>query len=85
MKNSDKKVIALGIAGAVLAVGGAVLISLADIKRSQWECPKCGGLFTPTLGEYILGVHTIHRRRLKCPSCGNISMCKHYAREEIFE
>ena len=85
MQSNKRITIALTAVGAALVTAGAVALSLADIKRNCWECPKCGELFTPTFGQYILGVHTIHKRMLKCPSCGNTSMCESYARDEIFE
>ena len=82
MSNKNKGAVALG---ATLITVGAIAISKADIKRSQWECSKCNTLFTPTLGQYILGVHTIHRRMLKCPTCGNTSMCRQHLRKNLFE
>lgn len=60
---------------AVFMLSIAIAIAL-DYSSGDYECRRCGHRFVPTLGAYILGVHTASKRYLKCPKCGKKSFCK---------
>lgn len=66
--------IILALATAAVGVGAA---SLLEVKASYYECPNCGELFKPSVGDYIKGYHTFTKRRLTCPKCGKKGMCRH--------
>lgn len=67
-------IVALALATAVAGVGAAARL---EVKAGYYECPYCGALFVPTMGEYVKGYHTLTRRRLTCHSCGKTGMCRH--------
>ena len=67
-------VVALAVATGVVGVGATAAL---DAQTGCYECPSCGQLFVPTLGEYVKGYHTLTRRRLTCPHCGKTAMCRH--------
>ena len=69
------KLVLVGISLAVLFAGIFVCTHL-DIDSSIYECKHCHARFTPTVGAYLIGMHTITKRHLKCPECGKRSWCK---------
>lgn len=71
--------VALVIISAAVFAFGIVCAILIDHTDGEYECPKCGSVFKPTLGEYVWGVHTLTKRRLKCHECGKKSFCKRKA------
>ena len=66
--------IILAFATAVAGIGAAAVL---EVKAGYYECPSCGELFVPSIGEYVKGYHTITKRRLTCPRCGKRGMCRH--------
>lgn len=66
--------IILAFATAVAGIGAAAVL---EVKAGYYECPDCGELFVPSIGEYVKGYHTITKRRLTCPRCGRRGMCRH--------
>lgn len=68
------RVLLIGIAVVIIAIAVGVACVL-DREAGEYECPKCGERFVPTMKAYVLGAHTITRRRLKCPHCGKRSYC----------
>lgn len=60
-----------------LPVAGVGAAARLEVKAGYYECPHCGALFVPTMGEYVKGYHTLTRRRLTCHSCGKTGMCRH--------
>lgn len=69
--------VALIMFAAVTAVVGIGAAATIEVKAGYYECPNCGALFIPTMGEYIKGYHTFTRRKLTCPECGKRGMCRH--------
>lgn len=67
-------VVALALATAVAGTGAAARL---EVKAGYYECPHCGALFVPTMGEYVKGYHTLTRRRLTCHNCGKTGRCRH--------
>ena len=66
-------VLALAVATGAAGIGTAAAL---DAQAGCYECPSCGQLFVPVLGEYVKGYHTLARRRLTCPHCGKTGMCR---------
>lgn len=66
--------IILAFATAVAGIGAAAVL---EVKAGYYECPGCGKLFVPSIGEYVKGYHTFTKRRLTCPRCGKRVMCRH--------
>ena len=66
--------IILAFATAVAGIGAAAVL---EMKAGYYECPGCGELFVPSIGEYVKGYHTFTKRRLTCPRCGKRGMCRH--------
>ena len=66
-------VLALAMATGAAGIGTAAAL---DAQAGCYECPSCGQLFVPALGEYVKGYHTLTRRRLTCPHCGKTGMCR---------
>lgn len=66
--------IILAFATAVAGIGAAAVL---EVKAGYYECPGCGELFVPSIGEYVKGYHTFTKRRLACPRCGKRGMCRH--------
>lgn len=66
--------IILAFATAVAGIGAAAVL---EVKAGYYECPGCGELFVPSIGEYVKGYHTFTKRRLTCPRCGRRGMCRH--------
>lgn len=70
------RIVLILLAAAVAAVGiGAA--AMLEIRAGWYECPHCGALFVPTMGDYVKGYHTLTKRRLTCPDCGTTGMCRH--------
>lgn len=65
--------IGVGVLQIVLAV---VIACVLDREAGAYECPECGERFVPSMGEYMMALHTITRRRLRCPKCGAKRYCK---------
>ena len=61
----------------IIAIAGFWAASVLDLEAGYYECPHCGAHFTPSLWEYLRGIHTVTKRRLKCHTCGKTSMCRH--------
>ena len=66
--------IILAFATAVTGIGAAAVL---EVRAGYYECPGCGELFVPSIGEYVKGYHTFTKRRLTCPRCGKRGMCRH--------
>ena len=64
----------LAFATAAACIGAAAVL---EVKAGYYECPGCGELFVPSIGEYVKGYHTFTKRRLTCPRCGKRGMCRH--------
>ena len=64
----------LAFATAAAGIGAAAVL---EVKAGYYECPGCGELFVPSIGEYGKGEHTFTKRRLTCPRCGKRGMCRH--------
>ena len=69
----------IGISIAII-FGGCMLACYFDNESGIFECKHCGEKFVPTLGAYIMGIHTPTRRYLKCPHCNKKSWCKQHRR-----
>ena len=80
LKECTKQAVATTIS-AVIAVGAAAMISCVTLKAGEYECPRCGEKFTPTMFEYVKAVHMFNKRKLRCPVCGNKSFCKYHFRK----
>lgn len=65
----------IGIGLAVL-LGGLFVAAALEWDAGTYECRHCQTRFVPTLGEYMMGMHTLTTRHLRCPNCGKKSMCK---------
>ena len=65
----------IGIGLAVL-LGGLLVAAALEWSAGTFECRHCKTRFVPTMGQYIMGMHTLTTRHLRCPSCGKKSMCK---------
>ncbi|MBQ8343507.1 MAG: helix-turn-helix domain-containing protein [Clostridia bacterium] len=72
------------IALTVIFVG---IVSAFVLERTAFafKCSHCGNRFVPTVGAYIMGMHTITKRHLKCPKCGVRNWCKICPKYEIKE
>ena len=66
--------IAMAIATGVLGIAGTAIL---DREAGAFECPHCGELFVPSMGEYTMAYHTFTKRRLTCPHCQKTGMCRH--------
>ena len=69
--------IGLLLLSAAVGVTGIGAAAALEIRAGYYQCPSCGEIFVPTMGEYVKGYHTFTRRRLKCPKCGKVGMCRH--------
>lgn len=72
------KVILIVIA-AVVMFGGIAVAATLEMTSGAYECPNCGTRFVPSVGAYMLGMHTLTRRHLKCPKCGKLGWCRRRA------
>ena len=69
--------IALIVFAAAVAAAGIGAAAMLEVRAGHYECPHCGALFVPKMGDYVKGYHTLTRRRLRCPHCGKTGMCRH--------
>lgn len=69
--------IALILLAAAVAAVGIGAAAMLEIRAGWYECPHCGALFVPTMGDFVKGYHTLTKRRLTCPDCGKTGMCRH--------
>lgn len=69
------RVTLVGVSLVVLFAGIFVCTHI-DADSSIYECRHCQARFTPTIGAYLIGMHTPTKRHLKCPECGKRSWCK---------
>lgn len=69
--------IALILLAAAVGAAGIGAAAMLEIRAGWYECPHCGALFVPTMGDYVKGYHTLTKRRLTCPDCGITCMCRH--------
>lgn len=69
--------IALIVFAAAVAAAGIGAAAMLEVRAGHYECPHCGALFVPTMGDYVKGYHILTRRRLRCPHCGKTGMCRH--------
>lgn len=67
--------IVLVVGGLIFLAVGLVMFCEIDRKIGYFECKNCGHKFEPTLGAYIMGMHTIRKRYLKCPNCKKSTWC----------
>lgn len=67
--------ILLIVIGAVVILTGIGVAVALEITCGAFECRKCGHRFVPSVGAYLMGVHTATTRLLKCPKCKKISWC----------
>ena len=65
----------IGIGLAVL-LGGLIVAAALEWDAGTFECKHCKARFEPTMGAYIMGMHTLTTRHLRCPECGKKSWCK---------
>lgn len=65
----------IGIGLAVM-VGGLFVAAALEWDAGTFECKHCQHRFVPTMGAYIMGMHTLTTRHLRCPKCGKKSWCK---------
>ena len=65
----------IGIGLAVL-LGGLIVAAALEWDAGTFECKHCKARFVPTMGAYIMGMHTLTTRHLRCPECGKKSWCK---------
>lgn len=68
--------VALLLLASATAAAGVGAAAVLDRGAGYFECPRCGTLFVPTMGEYVKGLHTFTRRRLTCPRCGGTGLCR---------
>ena len=68
--------ITLVVFAVAVILAGIAVAAVLEREAGTYECPKCRARFVPTMGAYVMGVHTITKRRLACPECKEISMCK---------
>lgn len=45
-------------------------------ETNVYICSCCKKEFSPSVKDYIFGMHTFNSRRLKCPHCHKVSYCK---------
>lgn len=69
------KIAVLAIAFTIIFVGVAMAIVL-ERMATDFECSCCHQRFVPTVGAYLMGMHTMTRRLLKCPKCGVRNWCR---------
>lgn len=74
--------IALIVLALVIIFAAATAAIVLERRACEYKCSYCGGRFTPSIGAYLMGVHTINRRLLKCPNCGVRNWCSLSLREE---
>ena len=67
--------ILLIVIGAVVILTGIGVAVALEITCGAFECRKCGHRFVPSVGAYLIGLHTLTTRYLKCPKCGKRSWC----------
>ena len=67
--------ILLIVIGAVVILTGIGVAVALEITCGAFECRKCGHRFVPSVGAYLMGMHTATTRFLKCPKCGKRSWC----------
>ena len=63
------------IAGIILMIALATLISVVYFKSVAYICPNCHEVFIPRFKEAFWAYHTPRMRRLTCPKCGHKGMC----------
>ena len=68
--------VTLVVASLVILFGGIFVCTHLDADSSIYECKHCHVHFKPSVGAYLIGMHTITKRYLKCPECGKRSWCK---------
>lgn len=68
--------IILIVLGFVILIPGLIVTCMLDNDAGSFECKHCGHRFVPSLGAYIMGLHTLTTRHLKCPKCGKRSWCR---------
>ena len=67
--------ILLIVIGAVVILTGIGVAVALEITCGAFECRKCGHRFVPSVGAYLMGIHTATTRFLKCPKCKKMSGC----------
>ncbi|MBQ8406134.1 MAG: helix-turn-helix transcriptional regulator [Clostridia bacterium] len=67
--------ILLIVIGAVVILTGIGVAVALEITCGAFECRKCGHRFVPSVGAYLMGIHTATTRLLKCPKCKKTSWC----------
>ena len=67
--------ILLIVIGAVVILTGIGVAVALEITCGAFECRKCGHRFVPSVGAYLMGMHTATTRLLKCPKCKKTSWC----------
>ena len=67
--------ILLIVIGAVVIFTGIGVAVALEITCGAFECRKCGHRFVPSVGAYLMGIHTATTRLLKCPKCKKTSWC----------
>ena len=67
--------ILLIVIGAVVILTGIGVAVALEITCGAFECRKCGHRFVPSVGAYLMGIHTATTRFLKCPKCKKMSWC----------
>ncbi len=63
------------VLGAVVILTGIGVAVALEITCGAFECRKCGHRFVPSVGAYLMGMHTATTRFLKCPKCKKMSWC----------
>lgn len=62
--------------GLVVMLGGLFVSAALEWDAGTYECKHCKARFVPTMGAYMMGMHTLTTRHLRCPECGKKSWCK---------
>lgn len=70
-----QRVLLTGI-GLVVMLGGLFVSAALEWDAGTYECKHCKARFVPTMGAYMMGMHTLTTRHLRCPECGKKSWCK---------
>ena len=68
------RILLIVIGTVVILTGIGVAVAL-EITCGAFECRKCGHRFVPSVGAYLMGIHTATTRLLKCPKCKKTSWC----------
>ena len=69
--------VALIVFAMAVAAAGIGAAAVLEVRAGHYECPHCGALFVPAMGDYVRGYHTLTKRRPRCPHCGKTGMCRH--------